>query len=158
MGTHPLSDYPRMVRVKEWKQIGQQLFGPDVTQWKFVCPNCKEVSTVQDAVNTFGAITKPSVGTCCPKCRDDVRPRRDYGPETCYRVLFMQEDAPAFQIPDTGSFQYVMPFWAPDPKETPGEAAVREVIETVGDPVPPAPVQAPPPAKKGGPIGYGFKF
>lgn len=157
MGTHPLADHPHMVTVADWKVIGEQLFGPNKREWRFVCPSCGEESTVQDAVDHFGAIDNPAVGTKCPKCNAVCRPREKYGPETCYRVLFMPEDAPGYNVPPQGQFCYVMPFWAPDKRETVAEAAIRDVIEAVGEPAAPAPAPKPAP-KKGAPVGYGFKF
>lgn len=32
----------------EWKALGEQLFGPDQMKWKFICPACNHVATVQD--------------------------------------------------------------------------------------------------------------
>jgi predicted RNA-binding Zn-ribbon protein involved in translation (DUF1610 family) len=32
----------------EWLTLGQTLFGKDVMQWKFKCPNCGHVATVED--------------------------------------------------------------------------------------------------------------
>lgn len=161
MAMHPLPDHPQMIYLAEWKAIGESLFGPDKRAWKFVCPHCRAESTVQDAVDHFGALSNPAVGTRCPKCEARCAPREKYGPETCYRVLFMPGDAPGFEIPPQGQCVYTMPFWAPDRPETAAEAAVREVIEAVGDSTPretaPAPAAKPAP-KKGAPSGYGFKF
>ena len=34
--------------LKEWRAKGEQLFGPDQLKWRFVCPVCKHVASVQD--------------------------------------------------------------------------------------------------------------
>ncbi len=33
---------------EQWLEEGRQLFGNDMKQWKFVCPNCGNVQTSQD--------------------------------------------------------------------------------------------------------------
>lgn len=33
---------------KDWMDEGRQLFGEDVKQWKFVCPMCGRIASVQD--------------------------------------------------------------------------------------------------------------
>lgn len=34
--------------LKEWETKGAKLFGPDKLDWRFVCPSCGHVATVQD--------------------------------------------------------------------------------------------------------------
>lgn len=34
--------------LEEWQQQGRELFGPDVNDWKYVCPACGHVQTRQD--------------------------------------------------------------------------------------------------------------
>lgn len=164
MGIHPLKDHPAMVFVHEWKAIGESLFGPNKREWKFVCPTCNEVSTVQEAVDSFGDITNPKIGQKCPKCLAICRPPETYGPETCYRVLFMPEDAPGYDVEPQGQLCYVMPFWAPDRvRPNPPKFAALVAIEnltTEEAPTKPIVASAPaqkPPTKKGG-KSYGFQF
>ena len=38
----------RNITKDEWIAEGTRLFGDDMTQWKFVCPNCGGVQTGQD--------------------------------------------------------------------------------------------------------------
>lgn len=33
---------------EQWMEEGKRLFGPDVWQWKFICPACKWVASVQE--------------------------------------------------------------------------------------------------------------
>lgn len=33
---------------KEWEVEGRRLFGPDIMRWRFVCPACGTVQSVQD--------------------------------------------------------------------------------------------------------------
>ena len=33
---------------EEWEEEGEKLFGPDRMKWKFVCPACGNVQTVED--------------------------------------------------------------------------------------------------------------
>ncbi len=39
---------PRTVTYTEWKAEGESLFGPDRLKWRFVCPACGHVASVQD--------------------------------------------------------------------------------------------------------------
>ncbi len=34
--------------VEEWKAEGERRFGPDVMRWRFVCPACGHVASVQE--------------------------------------------------------------------------------------------------------------
>lgn len=57
----------------EWHAEGQRLFGDDIMQWKFVCPACGHVASVQDwkdAGATEGAVAFSCVGRYLPVCRD----------------------------------------------------------------------------------------
>ncbi|KKN00871.1 hypothetical protein LCGC14_1133440 [marine sediment metagenome] len=40
----------REIPFEEWKKEGEKLFGDDPLKWKFVCPNCGHVQTMQDFV------------------------------------------------------------------------------------------------------------
>jgi hypothetical protein len=54
----------------EWHATGEQLFGPDIMQWKFVCPSCGHVASVQDykdAGAPEGAVAFSCVGRYLPK-------------------------------------------------------------------------------------------
>lgn len=33
---------------EEWKAEGERRFGPDPMKWKFICPSCGHVASVQD--------------------------------------------------------------------------------------------------------------
>lgn len=33
---------------EEWNQKGTELFGPDQFKWRFICPACKHIASVQD--------------------------------------------------------------------------------------------------------------
>lgn len=162
MPIHPLPNHPQMIHLADWKVLGEKLFGADKYTWTFQCPSCKKPSTVRDHANAWGGgIQSEYVGQKCPHCLRPVRPKPEYGPEECYRVLLPPEKTPNPEEFPSGMFVYVMPFFLP---ETPGEAAVREIVETVGIPDSPAPAlqsvaEAPkPPKPKGLPSGYGFKF
>ena len=45
----------RKITLKQWKQEGQSKFGEDSKQWKFICPSCKHVASVQDYIDA-GAV------------------------------------------------------------------------------------------------------
>lgn len=38
----------RTIKRDEWLAEGNKLFGEDMRHWKFVCPNCKGIQTVND--------------------------------------------------------------------------------------------------------------
>ena len=42
----------KQITLKEWIEKGEILFGKDRTKWKFVCPKCKTVQTLQDIIDT----------------------------------------------------------------------------------------------------------
>lgn len=37
--------------LKEWREKGESLFGKDLKTWKFICPACGNVSSIQDFIN-----------------------------------------------------------------------------------------------------------
>ncbi len=50
---------------EEWRNEGKQLFGEDTRKWKFVCPSCNHVQSVQDYFDAGapeGAISFSCVG------------------------------------------------------------------------------------------------
>lgn len=50
---------------KEWEAEGQRRFGDDIMKWKFVCPSCGHVASVQDwkdAGATEGQVAFSCVG------------------------------------------------------------------------------------------------
>ena len=36
--------------LKDWRKKGAQLFGKDIKDWKFKCPKCGEVQTLEDFI------------------------------------------------------------------------------------------------------------
>ena len=41
-------DNEKSITMDEWQAEGIKLFGPDHKKWKFVCPSCGHVASVQD--------------------------------------------------------------------------------------------------------------
>jgi len=39
-----------VLTLEEWKNKAKELFGEDVKEWKFKCPQCGEVQTMQDFI------------------------------------------------------------------------------------------------------------
>jgi hypothetical protein len=37
--------------LEEWTKQGEQLFGKDKKQWKFICPSCGNIQTIQDFID-----------------------------------------------------------------------------------------------------------
>jgi hypothetical protein len=44
----PMKFEPRTITVDEWVKEGNELFGPDRTQWRFVCPSCGHIAMAKD--------------------------------------------------------------------------------------------------------------
>ena len=40
--------------VEEWKAEATRRFGPDMLKWRFRCPMCGHVASVQDFKDAFG--------------------------------------------------------------------------------------------------------
>lgn len=40
---------------KDWMDEGARRFGPDVTQWRFICPVCHHEASVQDWLDAGGS-------------------------------------------------------------------------------------------------------
>lgn len=58
---------------QEWLEKGEQLFGADIMQWRFACPSCGHVASVQDwkdAGAPEGAVAFSCVGRYLPKCNE----------------------------------------------------------------------------------------
>lgn len=54
-----------VLSVADWKAEGEKRFGSDMMQWKFVCPSCGHVASVQewkDAGAPAGAVAFSCVG------------------------------------------------------------------------------------------------
>ena len=57
----------------EWQAKGEQLFGTDIMRWKFICPSCGHIASVQDwkdAGAPEGAVAFSCVGRYLPRCSD----------------------------------------------------------------------------------------
>lgn len=46
-----------VLTLKEWKEKAESLFGNDVKKWKFKCPKCGQVQSLQDFIDA--KIEKP---------------------------------------------------------------------------------------------------
>lgn len=58
---------------EQWRARGAELFGPDMMQWRFVCPCCGHVASVQDykdAGAKEGNVGFSCIGRWLPKARD----------------------------------------------------------------------------------------
>lgn len=57
----------------EWFTEGERLFGTDIMQWRFVCPSCGHVASVQDwkdAGAPEGAVAFSCIGRYLPQCNE----------------------------------------------------------------------------------------
>lgn len=54
----------------EWFAEGERLFGPGIMQWRFVCPSCGHIASVQDwkdAGAPEGAVAFSCIGRYLPE-------------------------------------------------------------------------------------------
>lgn len=64
--------YPIMTREK-WHKRGVELFGQDEMKWRFVCPSCGHVASIQDykdAGAPQGAVAFSCIGRYLPNARN----------------------------------------------------------------------------------------
>jgi len=54
------------ISVAEWLRQGAELFGEDFMKWRFVCPACKNIATVEDfkAFKDKGATPNSATQNC----------------------------------------------------------------------------------------------
>jgi hypothetical protein len=55
---------------EEWYAKGENLFGPDIMRWRFVCPSCGHVASVQEWKNAGapeGAVAFGCIGRYLPE-------------------------------------------------------------------------------------------
>lgn len=48
LNINPQPTVRRQISVVQWREEAVQLFGPDPRNWKFQCPHCNEVQTLQE--------------------------------------------------------------------------------------------------------------
>lgn len=68
---------------EEWYAEGRRRFGDDVMKWKFVCPACGHVASVQDykdAGAPEGAVAFSCIGRYLPNAKQAFSPK---GPGPC---------------------------------------------------------------------------
>ena len=63
----------------EWLDKGRKLFGPDISKWRFVCPICKNVASVDDyrQYKSQGATPESATHNCIGRYTEN--PRRAFG-------------------------------------------------------------------------------
>lgn len=66
----------------EWEQRGERLFGTDRRTWRFVCPCCHHVASVQDYLDS-GAPLEVIGFSCIGRWEDDIRGAFESGPGPC---------------------------------------------------------------------------
>jgi hypothetical protein len=49
---------------EDWTALGTQLFGPDMMNWRFVCPACGNVAAVKDFYQYRDKGAQPNAATC----------------------------------------------------------------------------------------------
>ena len=69
-----MKDLTRYITEEEWNEEGKSLFGPDKMKWKFKCPLCGHVASVQDWVDLKGErlIAFSCIGRLLPVCRKSI--------------------------------------------------------------------------------------
>ncbi len=78
----PTSSLYPPITAEKWHKQGESLFGPDEMKWRFVCPACGHVASVQDykdAAAPQGAVGFSCIGRFLP----DPREAFGSGPGPC---------------------------------------------------------------------------
>jgi len=83
---NPSEEQPRKLTREEFLDEGQRLFGPDVLQWRFKCPACGHVATVQDWKDA-GAPEGAVAYSCIGRYRQHARPAFAMGAGPCDYTL-----------------------------------------------------------------------
>lgn len=61
-----------MITLNDYLQMGKVLFGDDMKKWRFVCPGCGHVASVQDYMDAGapeGAVGFSCIGRYLENCR-----------------------------------------------------------------------------------------
>lgn len=66
----------------EWLSEGERRFGPDQMKWRFVCPACKHVASVQDYKDAGASMTAVAF-SCVGRWMDRPRDAFGDGPGPC---------------------------------------------------------------------------
>jgi hypothetical protein len=66
----------------EWNAEGERLFGPDQLKWKFVCPACGHIASVQDWKDA-GAKSEAAAFSCVGRWLAWCRDAFESGPGPC---------------------------------------------------------------------------
>src|SRR5690606_12328625 len=77
-------DIKRMTQ-EEWQAEGIRRFGKDLLKWRFVCPVCKHVQSVQDFkdLNRLDVLPDLSYYNCIGRYQDTCRRFEEEGPGPC---------------------------------------------------------------------------
>lgn len=71
---------------EEWKKQGTTLFGADFMKWKFVCPVCNTIMSIQDykdAGAPAGAIAFSCIGRYLPNPKPAFDTKKKFGNGPC---------------------------------------------------------------------------
>lgn len=49
---------------EDWQALGTQLFGPNMMEWRFVCPACGNIASVEDFASYKEQGANPNSATC----------------------------------------------------------------------------------------------
>lgn len=105
--------------LEEWKAEGTELFGPDVINWKFVCPACGKVSSGQEFKDA-GAEPDDMYQCCIGRFNGNMRPasketKRDgEGCDWAAFGLFGTLDSGRFVIAPSGKEVNIFDFAYPE--------------------------------------------
>lgn len=67
---------------EEWLTEGYRRFGPDQMKWRFVCPSCGHVASVQDYKDAGAAVSVVAF-SCIGRWMDHPRDAFGEGPGPC---------------------------------------------------------------------------
>jgi hypothetical protein len=96
----------RSLTIYEWNEEGESLFGPDRTQWRFVCPFCNTVAAVTDYTSVRAptrAIGRACIGNFIPEIKA-------LGEKATGPCLYIADREAPVRILDDGESDYAFGF------------------------------------------------
>ena len=68
--------------LEQWRKEGKKKFGEDISNWKFVCPACKKISSVGD-FEKLGAEVDDAYQNCIGRFNGKGKPPSGDNPDGC---------------------------------------------------------------------------
>lgn len=101
----------RSLTYHEWNEEGESLFGPDRSQWRFVCPYCNTVASVADYQSVHAPVRQ--IGRACiGNFIPEIRELKEKAKGPC---LYIADREAPVRILDDGESDYAFGFASSEP-------------------------------------------